>query len=110
MYVLAITVMPPSLLVGHGEEVRHGSQTWEGKRTWQLASSTVPCHATQYSRPEKLKKSPPSLLLSRRSLEQRPGLKPMAQLCSEGEAPSACGRSVICESVNRHGSQTFTVV
>lgn len=75
-----------------------------------MASSTVPCHATQYSRPKKLKKSPPSLLLSRRSLEQRPGLKPMAQLCSEEEAPSACGGSVICESVNRHGSQTFTVV
>lgn len=32
----------------------------------------------------------------------------MAPLCSEEEPPSACVRSVICESVNRHGSQTFT--
>lgn len=35
-----------------------------------MASSTVPCHASQYSRPKKLKKSPSSLPLGRPSLEQ----------------------------------------
>lgn len=43
-----------------------------------MASSTVPCHATQYSWPKKLKNSQHSALplypLSRTSLEQRPGL------------------------------------
>lgn len=46
-----------------------------------MASSTVLCYATQYSWPKKLKKSQPPALplypLSRTSLEQRPGLRPL---------------------------------
>lgn len=68
-----------------------------------MASSTVPCHTTQYSWPKKLKKSQPPALplypLSRISLEQRPGLRLLTELCSEDEAQPDLHSSVIRNQV-----------
>lgn len=79
LYVLTVTIVHSSLLVGGGKEVRMGKE--EDLEVGAMVSSTVPCHATQYSWPKKLKKSQPPALplypLSRTSLEQRPGLRPL---------------------------------
>jgi hypothetical protein len=106
--VLASTIVPSSLLVGDGKEVRN--RMGEGPGSWDYGQFHSPLHDTQYSWPKNLKNSQHAAFslypLSRTSLEPEAWTQP----CSEGDAPSECGRFVICESVNRHGSQTFTVV
>lgn len=55
MYVLAITVMLPCGGMGRKSDMGREKDLAVGF----MASSTVPCHATQYSRPKKLRKSLP---------------------------------------------------